>query len=253
MTTAWTFSPLLYRVAWQGFGRDVLPSPIQCRTGGMELDHYRRQLSRAAGLLIERWDEPTQTAFELMSWPDARIQLISTSIGKPTLRLHAAVSDADAVLAVQFDDGVGTGGDIRMSTVPAVDIAARIIDLLPDCPPGSVAAFDVPAAELDPDTEAAMPDSWLDHAHKTTPAHRMRRLLEAKRLADCSVLVCPGPDMGEHDSGDYTWNWIDLDEGRYLIYRNTRIGVEPHSIPAMTTHLARLTASVARRYRDAQF
>jgi hypothetical protein len=260
MSADWSLEPLVFRAGRQSFGRETMPSPLQCRTGGMDLADYQRQLREAADDLRRWWNERMHAAFGLMSWPDARIELTGGQIGGPTLRLHGAIRDDEAVLAVQEDDGLGVGSRIEITVLDAEALGGAVVALLPHSRAGSTASLQVPASGPDglqpgPD-DFGMPHSWIEQSYRTTPADRLRKLIEAKRHGDYAVALRPGPDLDlrSGDFGGYFWNWIEPDDGRYLLYHNAKVaGVDPHSPGQMASHLTRLLATTARLYRDSQF
>ncbi|MGY1896625.1 ESX secretion-associated protein EspG [Nocardia gipuzkoensis] len=257
----WTFSGLGYAVLWRGIDRDVLPYPLQYRSGHDTVDAYVAAWKSEAADLAQRMDEDIYTALRLLDEPEARIEaagfvgatgsadLLHGGEPRHRIRVHAAVHYRHAVLLTQEPTAnPNSGGRVQMSLIDADTVARYVLGALPDTARGTGAALHVSRHDLDDEDRPFT--AFHDDAPKS-PREQARRFFERRRGTVAHIAVHPGPAWDNRPSDARDLHVMDFPDGRYLVRHNAHeIRAEPADTTALTNCLRRLIDTTVRTYRD---
>ncbi|MEU4342689.1 ESX secretion-associated protein EspG [Nocardia sp. NPDC023852] len=258
----WTFSALGYAVLWRGIDRDVLPYPLQYRSGHDTVDAYVQEWKTEAADLAQRMNEDIYTALRLLDEPEARIEatgfagaatrpadLLNGGDPQHRIRVHAAVHHRHAVLLTQEPTvSSNSGGRVRMSLIDADNVARHVLGALPDTARGTGAALQVSRHDLDDEDR---PFTAFHDDAPQPPREQAQRFFERLRSAIVHIAVHPGPAWDNRPSAARDLHVMDFPDGRYLVRHSAHeIRAEPADTTTLNTCLRRLIDTTVRTYRE---
>ncbi|MFC4375391.1 ESX secretion-associated protein EspG [Nocardia halotolerans] len=222
-TRTWRFSALEFRTLWEVTGRDVLPYPLRHRrTDELRADAVRSRQA-AARTLRPQLDSDLEQAVRVLLAPAARVEVAGFAGTTRTLGAHGAVANDTAALAVQQPAAEGADGDIRLTLLPAAELAAAVLDALPRRAAGTGETITVPAADLDA-PRPHVSDPW-----RPTPREQFEKFFTRPTDAAFHIAVYPhGSIDNRHTEGRDDFQLHDVTgDGRYVLYGTRTLTVKP--------------------------
>ncbi|MFC6011319.1 ESX secretion-associated protein EspG [Nocardia lasii] len=240
VTGHWKLDPHAFAIGVEGHGRDRLPYPLTYRpefAETHEVDHERRLA--ASTRLREVYDEDLHRVFRALLEPEVRVEIdgLRGPGQSEVVRVYAGIVEDRAALAVQAGGPTREqGGDITLSIVPLVDLAAEIVAKLPRAQGGSTPRFEGRRSDLDTAT-------YGRHPTRLSPAEQTQRFFRRPRIGTGEITVYPGYQLDARPTTDgKAFLWLDYpDDGRYLIQHH-----DPDNftvIPGPPTELQRRIAN----------
>lgn len=210
MTGAWSFTALEFDVLWRLLGRDRLPYPLVHRGDAATEAGYRAARRAATQRIVPRLSDTLHEVLSVLFAPVVRIEVFG--VNEDAIRVHGAVRSGVGVIARQLPGiDLDSGGDVRITVVPASGLAAAIVAALP--PAGRGAGPGVQARPA-----GAQSGSLLRRAGRLDADEARRRFFDRPRIAVGEVGVLPGTALDWRPSGDgAVVHWTDVADGRYLV------------------------------------
>ncbi|WP_280263808.1 ESX secretion-associated protein EspG, partial [Nocardia abscessus] len=192
----WTLTPDQFALAWSRTDGDRIPYPLAVRLSARDTGELAAQ--RPA---LDRWcdqvlDADLEAALRVLAQPDLRIEVYgqrdtapapaprgdggprpsapATAIGQapqPTARpvrvLGAAAGNIAVVAAQRPGATPDRGGDVRLFAGSSKSLCARVVSMLPENTPGTLARMTAPLAQVAEDSRALV---TVPVAGPSTPA-----------------------------------------------------------------------------------
>ncbi|WP_228782948.1 ESX secretion-associated protein EspG [Nocardia abscessus] len=267
----WTLTPDQFALAWSRTDGDRIPYPLAVRLSAR--DTGERAAQRPA---LDRWcdqvlDADLEAALRVLAQPDLRIEVFGqrdtapapaprgdggprpsasvTAVGQdpqPTARpvrvLGAAAGNIAVVAAQRPGATPDRGGDVRLFAGSSKSLCARVVSMLPENTPGTLARMTAPLAQVAEDSRALV---TVPVAGPSTPA-RIRRLLRQPREGIGQIVVSARRGAGElHPFGVLCWIDVVAD-GRYAVRTGTDVDVDAVTAERFAAHLRPLVTAAAR-------
>ena len=224
--------------------RDRLPYPLTFQPPGDSPEQRAMLRAKAIASLEARVDERMVDAFDVLLDPDVRIEVYGFNEPNLTtrIRMHAGSRRGTAVLATQFEDEPGEGGDVIVRRRSANIVASDIVNELPATAAGKLSGVRVHRNDL-----AENPGNYLVPANEISVADQARQFFGRQRDCAGEVRVYAGPAVDwRTEKGRITY-WIDFaGDGRYLLKRGSVISAKPATTADLSAEIERAMAAVVR-------
>ncbi|MET8795635.1 ESX secretion-associated protein EspG [Nocardia sp. NPDC004568] len=221
----WRLDGEMFSQAVRAFGRDRLPYPIRVLPLGPTeppptLDEYERFRSAAAQRLAAIADKRLFHALETLLEPQVRIEVhgIYDRGFDRVVRMHAGVAGQSATLAVQASGPTKEyGGDVLLHTLPARQLAARLVAYLPRCAAGGYRTVHGARADIGK-------VEYSRHPTRISRTEEINRIIRRPRSGIGEIGVFAGPAIDSRPTGNpHGFHWMDYlpQDGRYLLINHT--------------------------------
>ncbi|MEU4313027.1 ESX secretion-associated protein EspG [Nocardia sp. NPDC024068] len=247
----WRLDGEMFLQAVRGFGRDRLPYPIRVLPLGPSetppsADDYEQFRAEAARRLREIADERLFHALRVLLEPQVRVEVhgVYDRGFERVVRLHAGIAGPAATLAVQTPGATKEyGGDIVLLSVPAEQLADRLVAQLPGCAAGRFGAVRGSRAEIGQ-------VEYARHPTRISRTEEINRIIRRPRSGIGEIGVFAGPAIDARPTGNpHGFHWMDYlpQDGRYLLINHTKedFTLTPGS-PQEITHRLRQAITALR-------
>jgi len=287
----WTLTPDQFAAAWARADGDRIPYPLAVRPSARDTFERAAQQPELDEWCERTLDADFEAALRVLARPSVLVEVFgqhgtvtgqdpaeigetSHAIAPPPetepadltdrtdaadtrpVRVLGATSGNIAVVAAQRPGSVPErGGTVRLYVGNPDNLAARIISVLPECPPGGGTRLNAPLAKVRLDSRDLV---TVPVSGPTTDA-RIRRLLNRPRAGIGQIVVSARRRGGEAEPANLrpfgVLCWIDVGgDGRYAVRTGTDVHVAPVTAEAFGAHLrpmleaAEKTATQAERW-----
>ncbi|WP_040798022.1 ESX secretion-associated protein EspG [Nocardia higoensis] len=270
----WTLTPDQFAAAWARTDGDRIPYPLAVRPSARdaferaarqpELDEWcartldadleaaLRVLARPS-VLVEVFgrqaggasaetadsDEPTTAiAPPPENEPDEFVDRTAAPDARPVRVLGATSGNIAVVAAQRPGSDPERGGPVRLYVGHPDNLAARVVSVLPECPPGTGARLSAPLAKVKMDSRDLV---TVPVSGPTTDA-RIRRLLNRPRAGIGQIVVSARRRAGAAEPARLrpfgVLCWIDVGgDGRYAVRTGAEVHVAPVTAETFGAHL----------------
>lgn len=234
----WEIDGLAFTVLMEAMGRDRLPYPLSYRPDFVEHEEdYQRLRMRAAQKVDHMFGHRMYDAMATLLEPEVRVEIhgFHGQDHAQVVRIHAGLHGSAATIAHQLpSQDREIGRDVILSTIPASQLASRLIDLLPACPAGTRPRFSAKRSDLDEPV-------YTRHPTALSPVEKTQKFLRRPRCGTGEITVYPGsaPDARPTSDG-LAFLWMDYpSDGRYLLTHHSpeEFTIVPASPSEFTQHL----------------
>ncbi|MFC0453547.1 ESX secretion-associated protein EspG [Rhodococcus jostii] len=210
-----------FSALWARTGQDRIPYPFEVTSALATADEYDAEQRRIRADFSGPEHDPLESALLVLADPDLRIE-ISGSIGAAgtPIRMTGALSRGHGIAAVQHP-----GSEVVMRNCEPYDVGRQLIAQLPDTDAGGAAGVVVPVASGGNAPAAA-------------------RILDRPATSQGVVTVVGGGRHSPRPVGGLAWRDIEGD-GRYLVWGDTAVAVEPGTSWDLLDAVTRLTGRIA--------
>lgn len=236
----WALSPDHFALAWATTGHDTFPPPLRVQPTARTVDECRAQQ-----LALDTWWRGTSTrsdfevALRVLADPTLRIEVFAV-VDEPVRVLGAAAGDHAVVVRQDPGSDPAFGSTIHLRSTPSAELAAAVVDALPNRSPGTQPAATAAAGEL----LADRPTSVMYDPYRIPNARRLRRILAAPRDGTGHVMVT----AAGAGSPPQVLSWVDpVGDGRYLVRAGTDVDCLPATNEEFVAHLNRLVDAATSR------
>ncbi|MFI5775580.1 ESX secretion-associated protein EspG [Nocardia sp. NPDC051570] len=246
----WSFDSEEFAALWYGPANDRMLYPLDYLSRFSHVTERDRYWAEARHEYSEHgrlsWNEADllRRAFTVLTAPEAWAEIHGVSDESGPVRVAAARHDRHAALALQFTRQT----HIELTIIPAEQLPAHLLTLLPPCPPGTHPPEAFGAADLYPENQPV-----LRYSGESTPLQRYRRLVRRPATGAGVITVFRGPrHIGNRQPRKVgTLRWYDIDaDGRYLETGTRTLTVRPAEPRALQSTLTRLLDHALTEYRE---
>ena len=213
----WVLSGPQFSASWARTGQDRIPYPLKVTSTLTTADEYEAEQRRIRADFSGPEHDPLASALLVLAEPDLRIE-ISGSEGDTPIRVIGALARGHGIAAVQHP-----GGEVVIRSCEPYDVGRQLIGQLPDTDAGTRRGVVV-------DRAAA--------AHRQAA---VARILDRPSTGQGVVTVVRG---ARRSVGGLAWRDIEGD-GRYLVWGDTAVAVEPGTSWDLLDAVTRLTGRIA--------
>ncbi|WAM13745.1 ESX secretion-associated protein EspG [Rhodococcus sp. JS3073] len=218
----WVLSGPQFSALWARTGQDRIPYPFEVTSTLATADEYEAEQNRIRADFSGPEHDPLASALLVLAEPDLRIEISGSAgadDGSAAIRMTGALARGHGVAAVQHP-----GADVVIRNCEPYDVGRQLIAQLPDADAGTAAGVVVP----------------------TTPAGSARaaRILDRPSTSQGVVTVIRGPRHSPRPVGGLAWRDIE-DDGRYLVWGDSSVSVEPGTSWDLLDAVTRLTGRIA--------
>jgi hypothetical protein len=247
----WTLSPDRFALAWERTDGDRIPYPLAVRLTARDTDERAAQLPDLNAWCDRALDADLQAALRVLARPAIRVEVYGEQgCGADTLpvRVLGAVSGDVMVVAAQRPHvRPDRGDDVRIFAGHAAALAARVVSLLPEYPPGSGPSYTAPLERVREDSR----DLVTVPVSGPTTSALMRRLLRQPRDGIGQIVVSAQRDPHAEPRPLGVLCWIDvIGDGRYTVHTRAEVDIAPVTAEAFTDNLRPLIAAAERTVAD---
>ncbi|WP_065493204.1 ESX secretion-associated protein EspG [Rhodococcus opacus] len=206
-----------FSALWARTGQDRIPYPFRVTSTLATADEYAAEQRRIRAAFSRPEHDALESALLVLAEPDLRIE-ISGSAGGTPVRMTGAIARGHGIAAVQHP------GEVVIRSCEPYDVGRQLIAQLPDTDAGAAAGVVVPP----------------------TPAGSARaaRILDRPSTSQGVVTVIRGARHSPRPVGGLAWRDIEGD-GRYLVWGDTAVAVEPGTSWDLLDAVTRLTGRIA--------
>ncbi|TQC43738.1 ESX secretion-associated protein EspG [Rhodococcus sp. WS4] len=210
-----------FSALWARTGQDRIPYPFEVTSALATAGEYDAEQRRIRADFSGPEHDPLGSALLVLAEPDLRIE-ISGSIGAAgtPIRMTGALSRGHGIAAVQHP-----GSEVVMRSCEPYDVGRQLIAQLPDTEAGGAAGVVVPVTSAGNAPAAA-------------------RILDRPATSQGVVTVVRGARHSPRPVGGLAWRDIEGD-GRYLVWGDTAVAVEPGTSWDLLDAVTRLTGRIA--------
>lgn len=226
--TQWTLSAGQFPALWAKTGQDRLPFPFRGGSRQADAAEYAAEQSRVRDELSGPEHDHLAAALGVLAEPELRIE-ISGSLGECSntpIRLLGATARGHAIAAQQH-----AGAEVVLRRCEPYDLARQLIAQLPDVDAGHAPGTVVTRAEM------------TGPAERSLRARAVTKLLEQSSTSQGTIVVIRGGRRSSQPVGGLAWRDIDGD-GRYLVWGDTTVAVEPGTSWDLLAAVDRLTGRI---------
>lgn len=216
----WVLSGPQFSASWARTGQDRVPYPFKVTSALATADEYEAEQRRIRADFSGPEHDPLASALLVLAEPDLRIEISGSEGGTP-IRLIGALARGHGIAAVQHP-----GGEVVIRSCEPYDVGRQLIAQLPDTDAGTRRGVVV-------DRAAA--------AHRQA---EVARVLDRPSTGQGVVTVVRGARHSPRPVGGLAWRDIDGD-GRYLVWGDTAVAVEPGTSWDLLDAVTRLTGRIA--------
>lgn len=216
----WVLSGPQFSAAWARTGQDRIPYPFKVTSTLATADEYEAEQRRIRADFSGPEHDPLASALLVLAEPDLRIE-ISGSQGYTPMRLIGALARGHGVAAVQHP-----GGEVVIRSCEPYDVGRQLIAQLPDTDAG------------------ARRGVVVDRAAAGHRQAAVARILDRPSTGQGVVTVVRGARHSPRPVGGLAWRDIEGD-GRYLVWGDTAVAVEPGTSWDLLDAVTRLTGRIA--------
>ncbi|WP_019929217.1 ESX secretion-associated protein EspG [Nocardia sp. BMG111209] len=251
----WTLTPDRFALAWECTGGDRIPYPLAVRSGARDTDERAAQLPELLAWRDHALDADLQAALRVLARPAIRVEVYGEQgHGAHALpvRVLGTVSGEVMVVAAQRPHvRPDRGDDIRVFAGHATALAARVVSLLPEYPPGTGPRYTAPVERVREDSR----DLVTVPVSGPTTSAMMRRLLRQPRDGIGQIVVSVRMGRGDDPAGEPqpigVLCWIDVaGDGRYAVRTRAEVEIVPVTAEACADALRPLIAAAERTVAD---
>ncbi|AOW93092.1 secretion protein [Rhodococcus sp. WMMA185] len=221
----WGLSGPQFVALWARTGQDRLPYPFRVTSALRTADEYEAEQRRIRAEFSGPEHDLLEAALLVLAEPDLRIE-ISGSLGagvQTPIRMIGAAAGGHAIAAVQHPDA-----EVVIRSCEPYDLGRQLIAQLPD-----------------PDRGSASGIVFARHESPTTGHARLAtRILRRPSTSQGVVRVIRGTRQRPLPVGGLAWRDIEGD-GRYLVWGDTSVAVEPGTSWDLLHAVNRLTGPIA--------
>ncbi|ANS29832.1 hypothetical protein R1CP_25900 [Rhodococcus opacus] len=213
----WVLTGPQFSALWARTGQDRIPYPFRVTSTLATADEYAAEQRRIRAAFSRPEHDALESALLVLAEPDLRIE-ISGSAGGTPVRMTGAIARGHGIAAVQHP------GEVVIRSCEPYDVGRQLIAQLPDTDAGAAAGVVVPP----------------------TPAGSARaaRILDRPSTSQGVVTVIRGARHSPRPVGGLAWRDIEGD-GRYLVWGDTAVAVEPGTSWDLLDAVTRLTGRIA--------
>ncbi|MET8777458.1 ESX secretion-associated protein EspG [Nocardia sp. NPDC004654] len=263
----WTLTPDQFAMAWERTDGDRIPYPLAVRLSARDSVERAAQLPALDAWCERTLDADLEAALRLLARPTVRVEVfgehrptsrtavpddeqltdaaefaIGASAEQSDAPVHGAVkpvrvlgvaSGNVAVVAAQRPGPTpDRGGDIRLVVGSPKSLPARVISMLPENPPGTVARLSSPLSRVKEDSRDLV---TVPVSGPSAPA-RIRRLLARPRDGIGQIVVSVRRADELKPFGVLCW--IDVaEDGRYAVRTGADVHIAPVTAETFAAHL----------------
>ncbi len=217
----WVLSGPQFSALWARTGQDRIPYPFKVTSTLATADEYEAQQRRIRADFSGPEHDPLGSALLVLAEPDLRIEISGSAgvDGGASIRMTGALARGHGIAAVQHP-----GAEVVIRSCEPYDVGRQLIAQLPDTDAGTAAGIVVPP----------------------TPAGSARaaRILDRPSTSQGVVTVVRGSRHSPRPVGGLAWRDVDGD-GRYLVWGDTAVAVEPGTSWDLLDAVTRLTGRIA--------
>ncbi|MDI9951976.1 ESX secretion-associated protein EspG [Rhodococcus sp. IEGM 1305] len=210
-----------FSALWAQTGQDRIPYPFKVTSTLATADEYEAEQRRIRADFSGPEHDPLGLALLVLAEPDLRIEISGSAgvDGGTSIRMTGALARGHGIAAVQHP-----GAEVVIRSCEPYDVGRQLIAQLPDTDPGTAAGIVVPP----------------------TPAGSAQaaRILDRPSTSQGVVTVVRGSRHSPRPVGGLAWRDIEGD-GRYLVWGDTAVAVEPGTSWDLLDAVTRLTGRIA--------
>ncbi|WP_431952432.1 ESX secretion-associated protein EspG [Nocardia lijiangensis] len=263
----WTLTPDQFAMAWERTDGDRIPYPLAVRLSARNSVERAAQLPALHAWCERTLDADLEAALRLLTRPTVRIEVFGehrptnrvvgpddeqltdtaefaigasdgvseapdTEDAKPVRVLGVASGNVAVVAAQRPGPAPDRGGDIRLFVGSPKNLPARVISMLPENPPGTLARLSSPLSRVKEDSRDLV---TVPVSGPSAPA-RIRRLLARPRDGIGQIVV--SVRRAEELKPFGVLCWIDVaEDGRYAVRTGADVHVAPVTAETFAAHL----------------
>ncbi|MBF6327228.1 ESX secretion-associated protein EspG [Nocardia transvalensis] len=246
----WTLTPDQFALAWERTDGDRIPYPLAVRLTARTSDERAAQLPDLNEWCSRTLDPDLESALRVLARPTIRVEVFGEHGPRAEVRpvrvLGACAGHVTVVAAQRAGSGPDRGAEVRLFVGNSKSFAARIVSVLPENGPGSMARHTAPLDRVREDSRDLV---TVPVSGPSVPA-RMRRLLKQPRDGIGQIVVSAR-------RADDTVRplavlcWIDIaGDGRYTVRTRTEVDIVPVTAEAFTAQLRPLITAAERLVSD---
>ncbi|MFX0575662.1 ESX secretion-associated protein EspG [Nocardia nepalensis] len=278
----WTLTPDQFAMAWARTDGDRIPYPLAVRLSARDTAERAAQLPALNRWCEQTLDADLEGALRVLARPTVRIEVFGqrdaiepasgangaaepdgtieqtglveqtgpasapepgiAAQSRPVRVLGAIAGDIAVVAAQRPGTTADRGGDIRLFVDRVKNLSARVISVLPENTPGTMAQLTAPLARVNEDSRDLV---TVPVAGPATPT-RIRKLLRQSRDGIGQIVVSVRRPDGElHPFGVLCW--IDVvGDGRYSVRTGVDVDIMPVTAQRFTAVLRPMVTAAER-------
>ncbi|MEV0948198.1 ESX secretion-associated protein EspG [Rhodococcus sp. NPDC049939] len=221
----WGLTGPQFSALWARTGQDRIPYPFRVTSTLHTAAEYEAEQHRIRADFSGPRHDLLDSALLVLAVPDVRIEISGSrgTDGQAPIRMMGAVARGHGVAAVQNPDSA-----VVIRSCEPYDVARQLIAQLPDVEAGSAQGI----------VFARHEDATTGHARLAT------RILSRPATGQGIVTVTRGTRHRPKPVGGLAWRDIE-DDGRYLVWGDTNVAVEPGTSWDLLSAVNRLTGPIA--------
>ncbi|MCQ4121998.1 ESX secretion-associated protein EspG [Rhodococcus tibetensis] len=226
--TQWTLSAGQFTALWAQTGQDRIPFPFRGASPLSDAVEFAAEQNRIRAEFDAPEHDNLAAALRVLAQPELRIE-ISGSLGESNdnpIRLLGGMARGHAVAAQQH-----AGAEVVIRRCEPYDLGRQLIAQLPDVDAGHAPGVVFPREEM------------TGRAELSVRARAVTELLARRSTSQGTVLVIRGGRESSHSVGGVAWRDLDAD-GRYLVWGDTTVAVEPGTSWDLLGAVDRLTGRI---------
>ncbi|MFG3519640.1 ESX secretion-associated protein EspG [Nocardia nova] len=245
----WTLTPDQFAMAWQRIDGDRIPYPLAVRLSARDSAERAAQLPELTEWCDRTVDPDLEAALRLLARPTVCVEVFGehgAGEARPVRVLGAAAGHITVVAAQRHGSAPDRGGDVRLFVGNSATLAARVVSLLPECPPGAEPRRTAPLDRVREDSRDLV---TVPVAGPSTTA-RMRRLLKQPRDGIGQIVVSARrADDSMRPLGVLCW--IDVTgDGRYAVRTRAEVDIVGVTAETFAAQLRPMVAAAERVIAD---
>ncbi|MBB5912396.1 hypothetical protein BJY24_001263 [Nocardia transvalensis] len=242
----WTLTPDQFALAWERTDGDRIPYPLAVRLSARDSAERAAQLPALREWCDSTLDPDLEAALRVLARPAIQVEVIgeygSGEEPQPVRVLGAAAGHVTVVAAQRPGPEPDRGAEVRLFVGTPKTLAARVISVLPENPPGTGPRHTAPLNRVREDSR----DLVTVPVAGPTESARMRRLLKQPRDGIGQIVVSARrADDTMRPLGVLCW--IDITgDGRYAVRTRTEVDILPVTAESFAAQLRPLVAAAER-------